>query len=193
MKKIMLISLLILSPILICAQETSIKANISGLAGIPNFGIETKLGEKTTFQFDVAASFWTINGNPIRFITLFPEFRFYPRVSGYGFFTGVHIGGSKYKLQKWSNYNTDSYQEGYSLFYGVTIGYQFNWNDRLNLELFLGGGNQQGYYKGYKLSTNNRIDGAKKYNKSGEFLPYRGGLMLVYKLKSSKKNKLSKL
>ena len=39
------------------------------------------------------------------------------------------------------------------------------------------------YYKGYLLSTGERYDLAKEYNKSGELIPYRGGLMLVYKLK----------
>lgn len=164
--------------------QTSIKGNITTLVGIPNFGLETNLGKKTTFQIDVAASFWTIDGVPYKFALLFPEFRYYTRESGYGFFAGAHIGGGKYKLQKWNQIG--GFQEGYSVFYGLTIGYQFHLNSRLNLELFLGGGSQQGYYKGYSLETGERTDGATGYNKSGEFLPYRGGIMLVYKLKNKK-------
>ena len=177
MKKKWLISLC-LFPLFVCGQ-TSIKGNITTLVGVPNFGVEFNLSEKTTFQVDAAASFWTIDGVPYKFLLLFPEFRYYPRKSGYGFFVGVHVGGGKYKLRKWNH--TGDYQDGYSVFYGATVGYQFTLSDRLNLELFLGGGNQQGHYKGYSLETGERTDGAKKFNKSGEWLPYRGGIMMVYK------------
>lgn len=165
----------------------SIKGNIiTTLVAVPNFGVEFNVGEKTTFQLDATASFWTIDGVPYKFVLLFPEFRYYPRKSGYGFFVGAHVGGGKYKLQKWNHADFDEYQDGYSIFYGATVGYQFVLNDRLNLELFLGGGNQQGYYKGYSLTTGERYESAEKFNKSGEWLPYRGGLMIVYKFKELK-------
>ncbi|ULC58214.1 DUF3575 domain-containing protein [Flaviramulus sp. BrNp1-15] len=182
-KKYLVLGLLIVFPFITLSQ-TSIKGNaLTALIAVPNFGAEFTIGEKTTFQVDAAASFWTIDGVPMKFILLFPEFRYYTKESGYGFFFGAHIGGGKYKLQKPQYFDTDYYQDGYSLFYGMTIGYQFILNERLNLELFLGGGSQQAYYKGYSLETGEREDGATNYNKSGEFLPYRGGLMLVYKLK----------
>lgn len=178
-----LFSFFILVVPLFVLSQTSIKGNlITGLVAVPNFGAEFSLSNKTTFQVDAAASFWRINGIPYKFLLLFPEFRYYPRKSGYGFFVGAHVGGGKYKLQKWNYVDIDAYQEGYSLFYGLTVGYQFILNDRFNLELFLGGGSQQGFYKGYSLITGERNDGGVNYNKSGEFLPYRGGLMLVYKL-----------
>tara|TARA_R110000868_G_scaffold353150_3_gene614385 strand:+ start:1165 stop:1755 length:591 start_codon:yes stop_codon:yes gene_type:complete len=185
-KKWKIIGIFIILPF-ISNSQSSIKVNITTLAGIPNFGFETSIGENITFQVDATASFWTNNGVPYKFLLLFPEFRYYTRKSGYGFFIGAHIGGGKYKLQKWNQAAVNSYQEGYSMFYGITVGYQFILNERLNLEIFLGGGNQQGYYKGYSLETGERGDGATKFNKSGEFLPYRGGIMLVYKL-GNKKN-----
>ncbi|WP_346883379.1 DUF3575 domain-containing protein [uncultured Algibacter sp.] len=163
--------------------QTSIKGNVAtALIGIPNFGFETNLGRKTTFQLDVTASFWTIKGVPYKFALLFPEFRYYTRRSGNGFFVGAHVGGGRYKLQKWNHDVSGDYQDGYSVFYGISLGYQFEISNRINLELFIGGGNQQGYYKAYSLKTGERTDGATDFNKSGEFLPYRGGLMLVYKL-----------
>ncbi|WP_372754978.1 DUF3575 domain-containing protein [Mariniflexile sp.] len=183
-KSTLLIGLIILFPLFITSQ-TSFKGNaITTLVGIPNFGVEFELGKKTTFQLDVAASFWTINGVPYKFGQIFPEFRYYTKQAGLGFYVGAHIGGAKFKLQKWNQ--TNSYQEGYSVFLGATIGYQFELNERWNLEAFLGGGSQQGHYKGYFLDTGERSDGVRHYNKSGEFLPYRGGLMIVYKLKNHK-------
>jgi hypothetical protein len=43
---------------------------------------------------------------------------------------------------------------------GATIGYQTKINDKFMLDL-LGGGNQQGFYKGYLLSTGERYETAK--------------------------------
>ncbi|WP_406683832.1 DUF3575 domain-containing protein [Seonamhaeicola sp. MEBiC1930] len=178
-----LIIIFVCTPVFIQSQ-TSIKVNaITTLAAVPNLGVEFNIGEKTTFQVDMAASFWTINGKPYKFGMLFPEFRYYTREAGYGFFVGGHVGGGKFKLQKGQYSSTDYYQEGYTLLFGVTTGYQWRLNDRFNLELFVGGGSSQASYKGYSLETGERLDGAENYNKSGEFLPYRGGLMVVYKLK----------
>jgi hypothetical protein len=50
------------------------------------------------------------------------------------------------------------------------------------LEFFLGGGSHQGFYKGYYLSTGERYDSAEGYNKSGEWIPYRGGVMVSYRI-----------
>ncbi len=164
--------------------QTRIKGNVAtALAAIPNFGIETKIGEKMTFQFDATASFWkSFKGGPMEFTLAFAEVRYYTKDSNKGFFVGAHVGGSQYKIQKWDYRNMDYYQEGIGVMMGATIGYLYPINDHFSLELFLGGGNHQGFYKGYTITTHERIDGAQKYNKSGEFLPYRGGLMLVYKL-----------
>ena len=86
-----IIFILLLYPTVSPAQS-SIKGNITTLVGIPNFGYETNLGEKTTFQVDAMASFWTKDGIPYKFGVLIPEFRYYPRESGYGFFVSVlHI------------------------------------------------------------------------------------------------------
>jgi hypothetical protein len=79
--------------------------------------------------------------------------------------------------------NTNKYEEGLGYVMGVTIGYKAKINDKLHLDCFLGGGSHQGFYKGYIIGTNQRYESAKNYNKSGEWLPYRGGVMLSYQLK----------
>jgi hypothetical protein len=164
--------------------QTVIKGNLAtALVAVFNFGIETKLSNKTSFQIDVTASFWnSVNNTPQEFGIIIPEFRYHIKEFGKGLFVGTHIGGSIFKVQKWNYAYQDYYQKGFGILIGVTIGYQFTLAEKFGLEVFLGGGSHQGFYKGYKISDNSRVDLAHKYNKSGEFIPYRGGLMLVYKL-----------
>ncbi|VXC08740.1 conserved hypothetical protein [Flavobacterium sp. 9AF] len=169
---------------ILTVKSQNIKGNVaSALLGIPNFGYEIPLGKKTSFQVDLTASFWeSVQHAPQKFIMLFPEFRYYSKIVNKGFFLGTHIGVSNYTMQKYNYWSTDYYQKGFNVMYGVTTGYSFEINQKWNLELFLGGGSSQAYYKGYKISNQERYDAAKKYNKSGEWIVYRGGLMLVYKL-----------
>lgn len=166
-------------------SQTSLKFNtVTALVGVPNIGLETNLSKKFTFQVDATASLWkSINNAPFKLFILIPEVRYYPKEATKGFFVGTHIGGASYEFQKWNYINTNYYQKGYSVLYGVTLGYQFEVSPKLNLEIFAGGGYNQGFYKGYFVSTGERYDLAKDYNKSGELIPYRAGLMLVYKLK----------
>ena len=174
--------LLLLSGYYLHAQ-TAIKANVISVIGFPQIGVETSIGEKTSFQLDALASLWkSINGGPQELYMVFPEFRYYPKKALEGFYFGLHVGASAFKIQKWNYINTDYYQKGYNIMYGGTIGYQIKINDTFSMDAFLGGGSQQGYYKGYLLSTGERYENAKNFNKSGEWLPYRGGIMIVYKL-----------
>ncbi|EKT4533726.1 DUF3575 domain-containing protein [Flavobacterium psychrophilum] len=164
-------------------SQTNIKANITTLVGMPQIAIETKVGNKLTFQLDVMCSLWkSINNGPQEFIIVTPELRYHFSTLEKGFYIGAHIAGSKYKMQKWNYINTDLYQTGYSLLYGATVGFKVPIDNHFALDLFVGGGNQQGYYKGYNISTGERYENATKYNKSGEWLPYRGGVMIVYKI-----------
>ena len=184
MKKSHFIFLFFLGGFYLQAQ-TVVKANITTALGFPQLGVETSLGEKTSFQVDAMASLWkSINGGPQQMYMLVPEFRYYPKKALEGFYFGLHVGASAYKLQKWNYINTDYYQKGYNVLYGGTLGYQVKINDKFSLDVFLGGGSQQGYYRGYLLSSGERYESAKKFNKSGEWLPYRGGIMIVYKLNS---------
>lgn len=185
-KNVLKISVFLLCMLFSAAKsQTSIKGNLATASIlIPNFGIETTLTKHFTFQIDAQASFWeSFKGGPAKFLMVFPELRYYPNESKKGFFVGGHIGGSTFNIKKWNYFDLDKRQQGYNVMYGATIGYQFELSNRLNMEVFLGGGNQQGYYKGYYISTGKRYDDyVKKFNKSGEWLPYRAGLMLVYKL-----------
>lgn len=75
---------------------------------------------------------------------------------------------------------TEVYQKGFTFIAGVSGGYHFTVNEKLGLDLFVGIGTSQSFYKGYYKDNNERYDNAEKWNKSGEVIPTRGGLMVTY-------------
>jgi hypothetical protein len=180
-KKILLLFILFST---ITQGQTYIKANtITALGLIPNIGIETPIGKKLTFQADVTASFWkSIHNGPLEFVMVISEVRYHINENTKGFYIGAHLGGSKFKLQKWGYTETEMYQKGYNYLIGGTIGYQREISKKLALDIFIGGGSQQAFYKGYYMDSNLRYEPAKEYNRSGEWLPYRGGIMLCYRI-----------
>jgi hypothetical protein len=56
-----------------------------------------------------------------------------------------------FNFQKWNYLNTDNYERGFGYVMGATIVISNKINDKFMLDLFFGGGNQQGFYKGYLL------------------------------------------
>ena len=178
--------------------QTELKFNLATAPLlIPNVGIEVKLSEKLGYQLDTSASFYdNIEGSPFHMTQIFNEFRYYPNKNQKrNFFIGAHVGYGMYniRLPKWiallsgSEFKEEgSFQYGRNTYYGITIGKKIPLkNEKFNLEIFIGGGSSQSNYKyfnkqeqrEYFISTYKR-----KFNKSGEELPYRGGLMLIYKL-----------
>ena len=182
MKKLLILTIILFS--IHSQSQTYVKVNaLSTLLTIPNVGIETSIGKKSTFQFDITASFWkSLNGKPMQFYIFVPEYRYHFHEKYNGFYVGAHIGATVFNFQKWNYLNTDKYEKGIGYLMGATIGYQKKINDRFLLDCFLGGGNQQGFYKGYYIGTDTRYETAEHYNKSGEWLPYRGGVMVSYRL-----------
>lgn len=164
--------------------QTYVKVNaFSTLLTLPNIGIETSLGTNSTFQFDILASFWkSVNDNPRQIYIFIPEYRYHLQEKHHGFYIGAHIGATIFNFQKWNYLNTNLYQRGFGYLIGATIGYQKKINNRFVLDCFLGGGSSQGFYKGYFIGTQTRYESAKNYNKSGEWIPYRGGVMISYRI-----------
>ena len=165
--------------------------------GILYAGIEKQICPNYTLQGDVFISPWkSFAGHRLQMYSLSLEGRYYFKEAFKHWYVGANIGVSAYNLQKWNYWSgtfvTDSgevlnsanlYQKGYSVMIGVTGGYQFQLSDRLNLDIYATIGSSQGFYKGYDQSTGKRYDSAEKFNKSGEIIPYRGGIMISYKLK----------
>lgn len=166
--------------------------------GILNAGVEKQISTKYTIQGDVFISPWkSFAGHELQIYSLSVEGRYYFKEAFKHWYVGANIGISAYNLQKWNYWNNGTsenwngeilvnsnlYQKGYSVTFGVTGGYQFQLSDRLNLDIYATIGSSQGFYKGYDRSTGKRYDSAEKFNKSGEIIPYRGGIMISYKLK----------
>lgn len=166
--------------------------------GILNAGIEKQISSKYTIQGDIFISPWkSFAGHELQIYSFSVEGRYYFKEAFKHWYLGVNIGVSAYNLQKWNYWNdgyfykdngdillnSNLYQKGYSFTLGITGGYQFQLSDRLNLDIYATIGNSQGLYKGYDRTTGLRYDSAEKFNKSGEIIPYRGGIMISYKLK----------
>ncbi|SFU27061.1 Protein of unknown function [Pustulibacterium marinum] len=171
-------------------SQTYVKGNATtALLLMPSFGIETKIANKVTFQFDLTGSMWeSFNHGPQKFLFATPEVRYYTKEIGSGFFAGINGGAAIFEMQKYNYWNTDKYQKGHAFMVGATVGYSWRLNEKWGLEAFLGGGFLQSYYKGYLLSTGYEYTKDKpgnenrKWDMSGDWLPYKGGLMITYKL-----------
>ncbi len=174
-------------------SQTEIKFNaLTSAILIPNAGIEFQLGEKSSFQFDVLASFWdSFDGYPLHVTQIFPEYRQYFKPNMRGFFVGAHIGVGMFTLSKFG-YQNHIHQSGRNTYYGLTIGYKTDISKHWAMEFFVGGGSTQANYRSYNFNTGEREDdktNQRWFNKSGELIPYRGGIMLVYKLGSRSRKK----
>ena len=181
------------------SSQTELKFNLaSATLLVPNIGIEVQISDKFGYQLDTSASFYNnIEGSPFHMTQIFNEIRFYPKnkKNKRNFFLGAHVGYGMYniRLPRWianlsgSEYKEEgSYQYGRNAYYGITIGKKIPLkNEKFNLEIFVGGGSSQSNYKYYNKNEQRIFaitNYKRKFNKSGEELPYRGGLMLTYKL-----------
>ena len=180
-------------------SQTELKFNLaSTLVLVPNVGIEVQLSDRFGYQLDTSASFYdNIEGSPFHMTQIFNELRFYPKnkKNDRSFFIGAHVGYGMYniRLPRWianlsgSEFKEEgSYQYGRNAYYGITIGKKIPLkNEKFNLEIFVGGGSSQSNYKYYNKDEQRIFaitNYKRKFNKSGEELPYRGGIMLTYKL-----------
>ena len=179
--------------------QTELKFNLASAPFlVPNIGIEIQISNRFGYQLDTSASFYdNIEGSPFHMTQIFNEIRFYPknRKNKRSFFVGAHVGYGMYniRLPRWianlsgSEYKEEgSYQYGRNAYYGITVGKKIPLkNERIGLEIFIGGGSSQSNYKYYNKNEQRIFaitNYKRKFNKSGEELPYRGGLMLTYKL-----------
>ena len=182
------------------SKKIYVKANALFLPiGILNAGIEYQLKDKVTLQADVFISPWkSFMGKYSQVYMIGLDGRYYFDKAFKSFYVGANISAARFIIQKynyWSDgpfqytpespiYKTSElYQNGYAIMIGATVGYQFQLSDRWNMDLYLGFGSIQSFYKGYHKELGIRYDNdGRRWNKSGEFLPYRGGVMISYKL-----------
>lgn len=205
LSKIFLIAVVFLL-IKIKAQQTEIKLNA---AFVPltmlNIAVEKPLNKKFSIQAEGFISPWkSLYGKNMQFYMGTLEGRYYFDEVMKKWYIGAYGSVVAFNIQKWNylksavvyddngnpellvNGNvrvTERYQKGLALVFGLSGGYHFKINDQLGLDIYAGVGATQSLYKGYYKDNNERYDGAESWNKSGEVIPTRGGLMVTYKLK----------
>lgn len=185
--------------------QTEVKVNAPFLPfGMINLAVEKPLNKNFSLQAEGFISLWkSFHGKNLQFYMGTLEGRYYFNEVMKGWFVGVYGSISAFNLQKWNylraspvydSYGkseilpdgsvrvTERYQKGLAFIAGVSGGYHFNINDKLGLEIYAGIGSTQSFYKGYLKDNGERYDGAQKWNKSGELIPTRGGVMITYKL-----------
>ena len=182
------------------SKKIYVKANALFLPiGILNAGIEYQLKDKVTIQADVFISPWkSFAEKYLQVYMIGFEARYYFKEAFKHWYVGANISGARFIMQKYNYWSdglyqytpespiykaSDLYQNGYAIMIGGTVGYQFQLSDRWNMDLYFGGGTAQSFYKGYHKKLGIRYDDdGRKWNKSGEWIPYRGGVMISYKL-----------
>ncbi len=206
MKKFLILSLVCFAAFSLAQNnETYIKANALFLpVGMLNVGIEHGFSEHITGQADLFVSPWkSFAGKHAQVYMLGFNGRYYFSEAFKKFYVGVDLSLARFNIQKWGYWNdefyvhkngevtpyinSNLYQRGYSFMIGGIAGYQFTLADRWNLDLYLGIGTMQSFYKGYDKLSGDRYDTegdsmGRGTNRSGELLPYKGGLMISYKL-----------
>lgn len=171
--------------------------------GILNVAVEKPVGNKKTLQGEILISPWkSFAGIHLLVGMLTVDGRYYFKNVQKGWYMGPYFSAAAFNLQKWNymkatpdywaptTYNDDGtikksekYQKGYTFILGAVTGYKLPLNEKWGMEFYIGVGNSQGIYKGYYKDTDERYDiWVKKWNKSGEWLISRGGIMITYAL-----------
>lgn len=165
--------------------QTYAKANVALLPlGMPNMALEAKINNHITLQPEFFISPWkSFLGKRFQIYYFSLEGRYYFKESFNGFYAGGNFGLALFDLKKWNYLESTKYQRGYTILMGATVGYQYKINDNWNADFFLGGGTSQGFYHGYNETDGQRYEGSAPWNRSGEWIPYKGGIMISYKLK----------
>ena len=182
-------------------KKVFLKANVLFLPiAVFNVGSEFEMNNKITLQPEIFISPWkSFDGKYMQIYMAGIDARYYFRESFKGFYVAPNFSLARYKMQKFNYWKevpyqndqfspvylaSDLYQDGYSLFFGATVGYQFKLKERWNMDLFVGVGNQQAFYKGKHKYLGVRYDNSpSEWNRSGEWIPYKGGIMVSYQLK----------
>lgn len=167
--------------------------------GIINAGLETQLTDKITLQADVFVSPWkSFAGKYAQIYMIGFDGRYYFKEAFKNWYVGANISFARYKIQKWNYWSdtpyqyeegapfyitSDLYQDGFSFMIGAVVGYQFKLGENWNMDIYAGGGNSQDFYKGYHKKLGVRYDDPGRTNRSGEWMPYKGGIMISYRIK----------
>lgn len=204
--KIKIISFFMILIFSICHSQNEVKGNtVFAPIGIINFAAEKQISNHLSLQIEAFVSPWkSFTGRHLQIYLGTAETRYYFTKKQNKWFLGAYISGGVFDIQKYNYWNdkhitneegvslynddgtpriTSLYQRGFVYILGVDAGYKLKMSEHFNLEAFIGIGTVQGFYHGFFADTNLRYDKAEKWNKSGEILPTRGGVMISYVFK----------
>ncbi len=189
-------------------SQTDVKINLfTAPFLIPNFAFEIPTSKNQSVQLDVLASFWNefslFNDEHFLVNQTFFEYRWYKNEFNQGLFIGPNIGYGMFTFNKpdWAIVrefpraipvllsehitSNDEFSSGRTFFYGLSLGIKKQVSSNWFLEFFIGAGLTHSWYKGFKglvrTDLNNETE-YRRFNKSNEWLLYKGGLMLVYRI-----------
>lgn len=198
-----IISLIFIISFAIIRAQTRAKGNIVfAPVGMINLALEKKMNNHFTLQEEIFISPWKSFDNKYMQIYMGTlEGRYYFKENMNKWFVGVYGSAARFNFERYWNKSvvldennvpvilgdgsirtTEIYHKGFTFIIGISGGYHFNFNEHWGTDIFLGFGSSQAIYKAYYKDNNDRSDKAEKWNKSGEFIPTRGGIMLTYKL-----------
>jgi len=185
--------------------QTELKLNAAFLPlTMANVAIEKSLNDKFSIQAEAFISPWkSLYGKNMQFYMGTLEGRYYFDQVMKKWYVGAYGSLTAFNIQKWNYLRaspvydsegnpqilpdgsarvTERYQKGFGLIIGISGGYHFTISEKLGIDIYAGIGTVQSFYKGYYKDTGARYDDAKDWNKSGEIIPTRGGIMVTYKL-----------
>jgi len=174
--------------------QTYAKFNLATpFIGGVNPSVETAISNHWTFSFDVLATFKneTSTSGPMRILMVMPEGRYFLKEKFHGFYGGINFGYAMSRMSKPGWLDEDyakehSFEYTWTMLAGVTLGYEYQFNDRWMAEIFVGGGRAWSMHDRYNWETGQKPtypDGTPiKINGSEEYLPYKGGINICYRL-----------
>lgn len=171
------------------SQISEVKINVASAAvAVFNPSFELGIGNRSSLTFDYIGAFATDSymgtGHPFLFSMGLTSYRYYLKKDTHqGFFVSGDFGLDVFRMNKniiplVANDKGDGYDVGMGYLFGVTAGYKRRISRRFSLEASVSGGWHHATHEGYDS------DGVRyvELNASGEWLPYKGGLYLIYHL-----------
>ena len=169
------------------------RANVAMAAiGVVNLGAEFGVSKHSSVGVEYLGSFaadsFLGTGYPFLATVGYLDYRYYTKENLSGFFVGGSFGIGTWKMTRsilpfTYNQPAGNYDVGSSLMLGLNIGYKFLIEERWGIEISMTGGWVHSKHEGYNKH------GVLTYhmNLSDEFLPFKGGVYVTYRLGVKKK------
>ena len=183
MKKLICLLILACGLSSFATAQTKIKTNGAyWLVGVLNLSAETRVSDHITINFDAVYSPWErFFGKPLKIMQLIPEARYYFRESYDGWYAGIYVAYHTFTMTKWDHWDLGEYQTGCGFAAGAVVGYAMDLSDRWSMDFYVGGGYQQSEYMTYGPGY------TVPWNRSAEWIPYKGGVAFAYKINTGRK------